>query len=304
MKRLALLVVCVAGLLAFAAPALAGTTISTVSSWNGSDDVNEWGVNETPTYGQTILGNGRSLSSWTFYMDVDSNEKFRGAVYTWNGNEAGTQLFVSGDMTAPAGSGFRPVTFVIPGGVTLAAGQEYVLFATTLLSTQSPGFIEGGNAIWGGITTGVDPGVYPDGEYVYTNNPDPAGLTGAGWDGNHGYDFGQDLAFTAQFGSALDESTRVVVCTGQSVQRGDGSQGRFADVAYSFWLASKDDPSSTYYESTPAIYVQGFGTMCAISDVATYGGDPSAFIATGATVDELGMSSGSDGALYEYYAKT
>jgi len=40
MKRLALLVVCVAGLLAFAAPALAGTTISTVSSWNGSDDVN------------------------------------------------------------------------------------------------------------------------------------------------------------------------------------------------------------------------------------------------------------------------
>jgi hypothetical protein len=276
MKRLALLVVCLAGLLCFAAPAFAGTTISTVSSWNGSDSFNLWGINATPTYGQTILGNGESLSSW---------------------------LFVSGDMTAPAGSGFRAVTFNVPGGVTLAAGQEYVLFATTVFSTQSLGFVDTGNQIWGGITTGSNPGVYADGEYVYTNDGNPAHLTTVGWDGNHGYLNGQDVAFSAQFGPAVGATSRVAVCTAQPVQRLDGSQGRFADVEYGFWLAHKDDSGSPYYQSTPAIYVEGFGSMCQISDVVTYGGDPNAFVATGTVVDELGVATSADGSLYAYYAK-
>ena len=208
-------------------------------------------------------------------------ETFRGAVYTWDGSKAGTQLFVSGDMTAPAGSGFRAVTFNVPGGVTLAAGQEYVLFATTVFSTQSPGFVDNGNQIWGGITTGANPGVYADGEYVYTNDGNPADLTTVGWDGNHGYLDGQDVAFSAQFGPAVGATSRVAVCTAQPVQRLDGSQGRFADVEYGFWLAHKDDSGSPYYQSTPAIYVEGFGSMCQISDVVTYGGDPNAFVATG-----------------------
>ena len=303
MKRLALLVACLAGLLCFAAPALAGTTISTVSSWNGSDSLNTWGINATPTYGQTILGNGESLASWTFYMNVDPGETFRGAVYTWDGSKAGTQLFVSGDMTAPAGSGFRAVTFNVPGGVTLAAGQEYVLFATTVFSTQSLGFVDNGSQIWGGITTGTNPGDYADGEYVYTNDGNPADLTTVGWDGNHGYLDGQDVAFSAQFGPAVGAASRVAVCTAQPVQRLDGSQGRFADVEYGFWLAHKDDSGSPYYQSTPAIYVEGFGSMCQISDVVTYGGDPNAFVATGTVVDELGVSTSADGSLYAYYAK-
>ena len=47
--------------------------------------------------------------------------------------------------------------------------------------------------------------------------------------------------------------------------------------------------------------------MCQLSDVATYGGDPSKFVDSGYTVDQMGQSArpGSSpresGALYEYY---
>jgi hypothetical protein len=302
MKRALLLLACVSAALFFAAPTFAGT-ISTVGSWNGSDAVNRWGADWTPTYGQTIRGNGQALTSWTFYMDVDPAEVFRGAIYTWDGQKAVSQVFLGGDMSAPAGSGFRAVTFDVPGGVTLAAGQEYVLLATTVFSTQDPSFSDSGNAIWGGITTGADPGVYADGEYVYTNDSDPADLTTVDWDGNHGYSSGQDLAFTAQFKAAATDATRIVVCTTSPVQRADGTRGIFADLEYGAWLQDRSDATSPYYRSSPAIYVQGYGEMCSLSDVASYGGDPAAFAGTGTTVDELGEATGEEGALYQYYAR-
>ena len=78
--------------------------------------------------------------------------------------------------------------------------------------------------------------------------------------------------------------SRIAVCTTKDVLRvADGSWGTFADIDTALWSAAKHDPASPFFGSKPAIEVQGYGLMCEIGEVATYGGAPADFVATGQT---------------------
>jgi hypothetical protein len=80
---------------------------------------------------------------------------------------------------------------------------------------------------------------------------------------------------------------RVAVCTKSPILRGDGTIGTFAEVLLSQYGTT--DESSPYFRAAPAIFVQGYGLMCQISEVVTYGGNPSQFRDTGAKVDGTGV---------------
>ena len=79
---------------------------------------------------------------------------------------------------------------------------------------------------------------------------------------------------------------RVAVCTRVPVQRADGTVGYFADVLAS--QLNTTDESSPYFGAQPAIYVEGYGLVCQISDIATYGGNPSQYRDSGRKVDGTG----------------
>lgn len=104
--------------------------------------------------------------------------------------------------------------------------------------------------------------------------------------------------------------SRVMVCLAAPQPRADGSSGVFFDVDVATWLAGVDSPGSIYYQSTPAIFVQGYGTMCRLSDLVTYGGDPAGYTDSGYLVNESGLptppglSNADWGAAYEYYLPT
>jgi hypothetical protein len=104
-------------------------------------------------------------------------------------------------------------------------------------------------------------------------------------------------------------SARVMVCTAAPRARANGSVGRFFDLDVGTWAAGAADSSSYLYGAEPAIYVEGLGTMCQLSDVVTYGGTPDAYEDSGFMVNQSGIPtpehvSPSDwGAVYEYYGK-
>jgi hypothetical protein len=295
-STLVALLACV-GVLAFVPAASASTTISTVGAWNGSDEVDNWGVGTTPTYGQTIVGTGATLQSFTFYLDVPSTATFHGAVWTWTGTSVGTKLWESGDMNV-SGSGYQPATFT--PNVFLNAGQQYVIFATTQGVSGSSGA-----GPWGAVpVSGGD--AYPQGQFVYMN-----GNYLDTWDGGIGQPYASqyDLAFTLVLGGGsagqcwndlgtggCAQLARVAVCD---------KAGGFQDIELNQWL----DTKSEYYGDPAAAYVQGFGLTCALSDIATYGGDPSAYADAGYKVDNTGTRADDGiadmdfGAFYEYFAK-
>jgi hypothetical protein len=100
----------------------------------------------------------------------------------------------------------------------------------------------------------------------------------------------------------------IAVCTRNPVLRvADNSWGTFADIDVALWQSGKTDASSPFWGASPAIYVAGYGLMCQLSDVASYGGDPGAFAPAGYTVDENGNAApaGTDpldaAAYYAYY---
>lgn len=102
--------------------------------------------------------------------------------------------------------------------------------------------------------------------------------------------------------------SHITVCATKPVYRvADGSWGMFADIDLALWNAAKHDASSPYFASTPAVYVAGYGLMCQVSDVGTYGGDAGAYTAAGYNVDgngnttPAGMSAMDAGAYYAYY---
>jgi hypothetical protein len=100
---------------------------------------------------------------------------------------------------------------------------------------------------------------------------------------------------------------RGMVCLTAPHRRADGSVGLFFDLDAATLAAGINDPSSIYYQATPAIYVKGYGTMCQISDLVTYGGNPANYSDTGIKVNEAGQPTpagvdpSSWGADYEYY---
>jgi hypothetical protein len=126
--------------------------------------------------------------------------------------------------------------------------------------------------------------------------------------------------FTGPANFALDAVTligelpsggpRGMVCLKSPAVRVDGTTGLFFDVDASTLDAGIDDPNSIFFQAVPAIYVKGYGTMCQISDLVTYGGDPTKFTDAGYKVNESGIptpqgvSPADWGATYEYYVPT
>jgi YVTN family beta-propeller protein len=99
---------------------------------------------------------------------------------------------------------------------------------------------------------------------------------------------------------------RATVCTTTPQPRVGEQAGRFLSVTVAAWKAGITDPTSALYNATPAIYVAGYGTMCGLSELATYGGNPANFTDSGTTVDETGTpthagADPSNGPSYEYY---
>jgi len=313
MRRLALSIALLFGVvLVVPALASAGTTYTNSPAWNGTNYVWAWGPAATETYGETVPGNGEALSSFTFHMDVNPNIVFEGAVATWDGHKAGTILWKSADMTTGGTNGlFTSVTFNVPAGIVLQTGQQYVIFATTVFSTQ-PATTTPNDGKWGGVPVSPTDS-FPQGHYVYINSHVSSALTTQSWDGSgtSGYSSTYDVAFTATFATqAPGQEPVVMVCTSSQAAGADGSAHTFLQVAAADWAAGVNDPKSLLYQSTPAIYVQGYGTMCQLSDLVTYGGDPSKYADSGYTVNETGDATPSGisptawGSAYEYYART
>jgi hypothetical protein len=170
--------------------ALADTIIDTTPSWDGTSGIGVYGDSPwTPTCGQTVTVplTDTVLKSYTFQMWLDPTVIFRGEVYAWDGAEAtGSGLWESLPMHTSANLAFEPVSFNT-GGLPLAAGQQYVLFATT---SEDPG---SGHGLWG--FTFAD--VYSGGGFAFLNADASHWTTGA-WTQY----VGNDLAFRADFGPA------------------------------------------------------------------------------------------------------
>ena len=81
---------------------------------------------------------------------------------------------------------------------------------------------------------------------------------------------------------------RVAVCTQRPVVRSDGTLGYFADVLLS--QLNTTNEASPYYGAQPAIFVEGYGLVCQISDIVTYGGNPARFRDSGLKVDSTGIA--------------
>jgi hypothetical protein len=179
-----------------ASSSFAATVINTVPSWDLSDSICCFGVPDTQTYGQVITAPAgeTSLTSFTFWIhDGGISIALLGEVYAWdaiNSRATGAALFESGTVLTGGVNTFEPITFTIPGGAPVTAGQQYVIFASTSKSAQV-----GSGAQWGFLPNDT---TYPGGTMVYQNN----GTSFADWNTLSWTFAGADLAFTAGFGGA------------------------------------------------------------------------------------------------------
>lgn len=201
----------VLGLLGAAAmgAAIAGGSIDTTPSWNGTTNAAPFGEADTATFGQSITTDaaGGRLQSFTFYLGP-LNLDIRGYVYEWDGSKAvGSALYASnvfniGDQF----TGFKPTTVVTPD-VPLSPDKQYVLFFSSS-GLQVGRFNTGA---WGALTTSA----YSGGEFVFHNSSNDFSslFSASGWDCSDGCGFmgnGADLAFKAEIHpllSSVPEST-------------------------------------------------------------------------------------------------
>jgi hypothetical protein len=187
----------------------------------------------------------------------------------------------------------RP-TGVLDEYIVVYAGAAQTLTAGVINAFPASVTVQGGDIIglWGAM--GTECGV-PTGDpadvvaFFFVAAPPPAGTT-----------FTAPpiaTAFNANVAAALSSGSssspepprpapRVGVCTGRAFVRGDGTFGTFADILLS--QQGTKDESSPYFGAVPAIYVQGYGLVCRISDITAYGGDPSKFRDAGVKVDGTG----------------
>jgi hypothetical protein len=260
----------------------ASSTIDTTSAWDGSTGGGSWGTGgATPTYGETVTGTGQAVTSFTFYLQMGSSGALnaQGGVGTWDGTSFAmtSQLWQGDQQVVPSGTGpFVPVTFTLPTPIVLQAGQQYVLYATTLGVTNTAS--NSGN--WGAVTS-TDP--YADGYATYSN--DNSTLLSP-WDGQ---DWFNDFAFVAQFTDA-SSGGRLGYCsapgdtnptTGQAI-----TPGTFLNLD-----TGQPTTDSHYMGAVVANYLQGLGITCDL---------PSGYATTGQHVGYNGP--GSPGS-YAYYAK-
>jgi hypothetical protein len=212
--------------LVLASGALATTTIDTTPSWKtaGSQVLSGFGYTVnfccTATEGQTVTvpATDTTLDSFTFYVDLPTNLIFRGEVFAWDpttgnpaeftsGNATGPALYESGQMhTTSYNNGFKPqpITFNIPDGLALTAGEQYVLFFSISKDYEANAPTAGIPGFTGYIATDA----YSEGDFVFINNEGDANKwTTMPW--THYALFGipqDDLAFKASFSPSLPTS--------------------------------------------------------------------------------------------------
>ncbi len=179
---------CAAGLLSLAsAPALAQTSIDTITGWDGTNSIGSFGVTNTATYGQTITvpAGASPLNSFSFEIGhCGAPVTFRGLVYAWDGSKAtGPSLYTSAPQTLLNSSAFQLVTFT-SGALALPPGP-YVLFAST--SNDQAG-APSSACRWGSMRNNT---AYAGGQFVFMNNgPDASRWITTAWSG-----ISEDLAF-------------------------------------------------------------------------------------------------------------
>lgn len=115
--------------------------IDTLNGWNGSENSFYFGLlpNASPSWGQTFTTSSSqvNLSSFSFAIAAETPVlapiQYNAQIYQWNGvsNVTGSALFTSSLLSITNSSAFTTVT-VNTGGVALTAGQQYVVFVTTL----------------------------------------------------------------------------------------------------------------------------------------------------------------------------
>src|SRR5262245_15628606 len=120
---------------AFASVAGTKPTINTYKSWDGSEDVIPFGCPDTTTYGQVItVPSGKShLNKFTFaWVNLNSGSfKVRGEVYAWDGAKAtGSALYQSPARFVAISDGLYHFETFKPGGASVTAGHQYVIFAS------------------------------------------------------------------------------------------------------------------------------------------------------------------------------
>ena len=195
--------------------ARADMLVTTTGSWNGSDNVHDFGTSGSATYGQTITAPSAPtdiLESFTFFMRGPSTQSFRGYVYAWDGSKAtGPALYTSPTTSLAGGAAFEPITFSMPtDGLTLTPGSQYVLFASVADPAVAASSV--GSSAWG------QPGssnVYGGGQFVFQNALDPSAWTSTTWStgflGTNG-----DLAFQARFGAVPEPTSIALLAIGGS----------------------------------------------------------------------------------------
>lgn len=180
--------------LSIANAAAASTVLETESQWDGASEVLPWG-SVTSVYGQTIVApaGAGTLTGFSLRLkDTASQIPFSTHVYAWTGTQIiGPALFSQTGQNFGGGDTgtFLQVQFAPNAVVT--PGSSYVMFLSTI--GQSPALFTS----WG--LTLVD--AYVPGVFVFQNTDSFDTLSTGAWD-----DFaargGNDLAFTATFGSA------------------------------------------------------------------------------------------------------
>jgi hypothetical protein len=233
--------------LAVASP---GGIVTTVPSWNGTDYLSPYGGGgSTPTYGQTVIGTGEALQSFTFYVNAPAGDlAVRGGVGVWDGTTMTSLVWLESDFhTVTTGSTYDAVTFT--PNVTLDDGVQYVIFGTALYDGL------GGGGQWGFLYSG-DP--YPGGAAAYTNDASaPMTALTNPWDGADMS--GLDMAFSMELGDAT-QVNRAGFCSVAGNTTPDGEPlkpGTFLDLA-------TDQPAADphFKGATAAFYYQGKGTSC------------------------------------------
>jgi hypothetical protein len=200
--RGAALALALAGLVAAATPARADLTISTFPLIGS---VGSWGNGTIPTFGQTFTATSPNnvLNSIQFelYNASGTPVNYRADVYAWNGTGiTGPALFDSGDRSLGGAAGFQDVS-VSTGGVSLTAGQQYVAFFTTLLSTNSDS-----NSVSWGI---ANDSAYAGGTFAFSGAGTFAGLSSP-WETGFGYDTAFSFNFSPAVVSAPEPTTLVM----------------------------------------------------------------------------------------------
>lgn len=187
--------------------------IDTLSSWDGTTNIFDFGEPDTATYGQTFTVSGPEAQLDRFTVLVNDFENpdvldFEAYVYLWDAisfKPTGGALFSSGPLSsaADADADVFEAFAINTGGMQLISGNQYVAFFTT--SNLFDGVEGSGNFA---ASQNADP--YADGAFVFLNNGSDFGsLFTTPWDtcdvgpncfvGRNG---NLDLAFTAAFSTA------------------------------------------------------------------------------------------------------